>query len=311
MIEIVFSLCIVCTFFSVILPDNRLESGKVQYELIQKEIAGGLPKYSNCWLNAIKNLHKGCKLLSDDVQHRLSLQFANCFLEKSGRQVYQCGDDEQFEQCTKNMSPEAFGVYTGFFTHTQNMCYFLQSQVWQEQTDSIIHRLEQSSDDVAMRLEQSNVRQQQLLSMQNESIKLQESIMANGNKLMETVATSALSVRSMTNDFMEVLYEQKSLIFGVFEKLSSLQSIVLGEFTGFYSFIFYLCSILLCYLLTSTQRTQGARFWLFVLMTVNVFAERMIVTVTSNAGTSLDEHGKPVDNSVSKLFVSYLHMYQS
>lgn len=296
-----FSSCILVTVFSVILADNSLESGKAQYELIQKEIAGGLPKYSECWLNAIQNLHNGCKAISDDTQHRLSLQFTNCFLAKSGRQTYPCADNEQLEVCTKDMLPEAFGVYTGFFTHTHNMCHFLQAQVWQEQTDNTIHRLEQSSDDVAKQLEQSNVRQQQLLSMQNESIKLQESIMAHGNQLMETVATSAISVRSMTNDFMEVLYEQKSLIFGVFEKLSSLQSIVLGEFTGFYSFIFYLCSIILCYLLTSTQRTQGSRFWLFIIMTINVFAERFLVTLTVDATVSLDAHGKPVDNSVRVL----------
>ena len=280
---------------SLALGDNRLESGKQQYEIIQKEITAS-PKYSQCWLDAIRSLESGCKALTDDIQHRLSLKFTNCFLEKSGRQKYPCPEIQTLDQCTKNMPGESFGVYTNFFTHTQNMCYFLQSQVWQEKTDHTINRLEQSSENVAEQMENSSAQQRLLLDMQSESLKLQESIVSQSNQLMESVKTSALSVRSMTNDFMQALFEQKSLIFGVFEKLSSLQTLVLGELTGFYSFIFYLISVFLCYLLTSTQRTHGARFWLFLLMTGNVCLERIIASAGANP--SLDVYGGAMDESV-------------
>ena len=31
--------------------------------------------------------------------------------------------------CLEEVDNNAFNAYTNFFTHTQNMCYFLQSQV--------------------------------------------------------------------------------------------------------------------------------------------------------------------------------------
>lgn len=41
---------------------------------------------------------------------------------------------------------------TTFFTHTQNICYFLQAQVWQEETDMTINRLSATSSQVSLNL---------------------------------------------------------------------------------------------------------------------------------------------------------------
>ena len=35
----------------------------------------------------------------------------------------------RIEVCLEEVDNNAFNAYTNFFTHTQNMCYFLQSQV--------------------------------------------------------------------------------------------------------------------------------------------------------------------------------------
>lgn len=99
----------------------------------------------------------------------------------------------------------------------------------------------------------------------------------------------------MLREFKDSTSEQKALIFEVFDRLTALQNIVMGEFTGFYSLIFYTVSVLVCYLLTSTPRTSGARFWLFLLMTANIVAERIIVGWGSDqyqdaeTGTVVDE----------------------
>ena len=81
----------------------------------------------------------------------------------------------------------------------------------------------------------------------------------------------------MMAEFKATTSEQKDLIFEVFDRIKSLQSIVMGEFSGFYSLIFYVLSILVSYLVTSTPRTSGARFWLFLVMTANIIVERLII----------------------------------
>ena len=74
--------------------------------------------------------------------------------------------------------------------------------------------------------------------------------------------------------------EQKGLIFEVFDRLSKLQNLVLGEVSGFYSLIFYPTAFLTVYLLTSTSRTAAARFWLFVLFGCSLALERTLVYFT-------------------------------
>ena len=49
-----------------------------------------LVRYGECWKTAVRDLEAGCKKLTDDEQSFLALQFANCFLEKSGQQTYPC-----------------------------------------------------------------------------------------------------------------------------------------------------------------------------------------------------------------------------
>jgi len=79
---------------------------------------------------------------------------------------------------------------------------------------------------------------------------------------------------------------------------------VMGEFTGFYSLIFYALSITVAYLLTSTQRTSGARFWLFFILTLNVAVEWMLAKWYVDFGAQMDPvTGHPVDENVIQ-FVS-------
>ena len=53
--------------------------------------------------------------------------------------------------------------------------------------------------------------------------------------------------------------EHRDLILTVFERLTSLQQLVLDRFSWFNSLAHYVAGVLLVYLLTSTARTAGAR----------------------------------------------------
>ena len=255
--------------------DERYKLGKDKLNELRQLTT--MPKYSECWTKALDSLHNGCRHLSDDAQHRMALQFANCFLLKSGRQTYPCEKTDEISQCTDTMPSEAYSTYSYFFTHTQNMCFFLQAQVWHEETGKTINRLSNSSAIVAQQLEEASDLQGQMLKDQNTSLTNQGLLLNRGLELKRTLQESSIDVHRMLDDFKNSTREQKMLLFEVFDRMNSLQSLVMGEFTGFYSFLFYTMSILISYLLTSTPRTSGARFWLFVLMTFNVVVERLLV----------------------------------
>ena len=136
--------------YSYIIPAGNHEAlvvlGRMQYELIQLD--SRMPRYGECWKAALRRLDQGCKQLDDDMQSRLALGFANCFLEKAGMRTYPCEETVLLADCLRNVDNNAFTTYSNFFTHTQNMCYFLQSQIWQEETEQTVNRLTASSAQV-------------------------------------------------------------------------------------------------------------------------------------------------------------------
>ena len=77
------------------------------------------------------------------------------------------------------------------------------------------------------------------------------------------------------------------MLFEVFDRLSKLQNLILGEVSGFYSLIFYPTAFLTVYLLTSTSRTASARFWLFVIFICSLGFERLVVSITISDSSSL------------------------
>lgn len=258
-----------------LVADERYKLGKEKLNELRQLTT--MPKYSQCWTQALDNLENGCQHLSDDTQHRMALQFANCFLLKTGRATYPCKKTDEISKCTEKMPSEAYVTYSQFFTHTQNMCFFLQAQVWQEETGHTIDRLSNTSATVTQQLQKASELQGEMLKDQNRSLDNQGILLKRGLELKKTLEESSIDVHRMLDDFKNSTKEQKILLFEVFDRMNSLQSLVMGEFTGFYSFIFYTLSILISYFLTSTPRTSGARFWLFVLMTFNIVFERLLV----------------------------------
>jgi hypothetical protein len=234
------------------------------------------PNYGHCWMRALLLLEDGCKDLTEDVQQQLAIEFSHCFLLKSGRPTKRCESSEPAAVCTQRMQREEFSVYTEFFVHTQNICFYLQASLWQEQTENTIARLADSSDNVARQLENASELQSELIKQQNISLINQGKLMNSGEELRRTLEESKIDVQAMMIDLQKSTTEQRNLIFEVFDRVRSLQSIVMGEFTGFYSLIFYVASILIVYFLTSTSRTSSSRFPLFVVFTLNVVFEWLL-----------------------------------
>ena len=62
---------VVATVTSAASEDNRLELGRLQYELAKSD--SRMPRYGDCWKNAVRDLEEGCKRLTDDEQGGYSI----------------------------------------------------------------------------------------------------------------------------------------------------------------------------------------------------------------------------------------------
>ena len=120
--------------YSNLNDEKQWQEGQLHYNLVLRD--SQMPRYGPCWKNALKELENGCKHLTDDVQRWLALHFTNCFLEKAGQTTYPCDREKDISVCLSMMNNNGFTAFTNFFTHTQSMCYFLQTQVWQEETEN-------------------------------------------------------------------------------------------------------------------------------------------------------------------------------
>ncbi|KAG5898310.1 hypothetical protein JTB14_022999 [Gonioctena quinquepunctata] len=172
----IFQLCFV--FVKGIVQNEELvQRGKIQYDLLRKR--SNLPQYGSCWKSAVEHLENGCRYLSEHTQSDIALHITNCFLEMSGHPTYYCELDKKSNLraiCINSMSDRAFNVYTEFYTHTQNICWFLQGQIWHEiiADNTII---------VGKQLKETAHNQQDLLQAQKESLKLQVKMMEHGELL--------------------------------------------------------------------------------------------------------------------------------
>ena len=168
---------------------------------------------------------------------------------------------------------------------------------------SLNSRLTDNSIKVVQTLEDTNELQDSILEAQRKSLAQQEHLLESSSQLGLALDMSKDNVKDMLEEFRFSLHfivfflhlsnfayfviffrsstsEQRNLIFEVFDRLSKLQNLVLGEVSGFYSLIYYPTAFLTVYLLTSTSRTAAARFWLFVLFGCSLALERFIVHLT-------------------------------
>lgn len=151
-----------------------------------------LPKYGPCWKASLEHLNEGCRYLSEDTQSDIALHITNCFLEMSGHETYNCELDKKPNLrgiCINGMTDRAFNVYTEFYTHTQNICWFLRGQIWHE-------TIAENTLKVGKQLEISAEAQEDLIRVQKESIELQERMLKQGMFLERVLEDVYMSVQA-------------------------------------------------------------------------------------------------------------------
>ncbi|XP_063995272.1 uncharacterized protein LOC135172809 isoform X2 [Diachasmimorpha longicaudata] len=281
---ILFWLCSVSLEFegSVVLRNL----GERQYNsLIEKS---HLPTHGACWHNALKVLKNNCDKLNDHEHSLLALRLANCFLEDSGHATYDCYSSESEDirrKCINGMSDRAFGVYNEFYTHTTHICFFLNHELWQIETNNIIKVLYDASSKMREQLHEAAEIQGSMLESQKEGLALQNKLLDHGKTLEGIIESSAETVNDMVTDFRETSRDQQALLYEIFSYMRAFQDWIVGEVSWFQSIAYFTVTCIICALFSASKRTAEARVTLFTILSMNVILERMFVQYKHNMKT--------------------------
>ena len=261
--------------------NSLYQDGKEQYELINSY--SQLPKYGDCWKHSIKQVKNGCKHLNDQIQTNLAIMFTYCLLKHLKYDLVECdhvdvnnNDENANLECYEKLKSHqnSFTTFTEFFTHTQNICFFLQNQIWNEKTLELV--------------KESRETQINLLNSVNQAVETQQKLIETNSHLQEVINNSAINVQNVLEEFNQQTKTQQMEIFHLFDRLHQIQSYILGEFTLFYSVIFYLFTLIIAYILTSTKRTINARAGTFIILTSMLLTESVVVSLSKKSLNDYD-----------------------
>ncbi|XP_023247085.1 uncharacterized protein LOC106645046, partial [Copidosoma floridanum] len=244
-----------------------------------------LPYHGLCWHNVLKVIQNNCDKLNDNEHSLLALSLANCFLEDSGHDTYTChlkDDEAERRKCINEMSDRAFSAYNKFYIYASHMCFFLNHEVWQAETQSTIKHLYEASSLMKEQLSEASQMQGVMLESQKEGLKIQNKLLNNGKKLENVIQSSTASVTSMVSNFKESVKDQKELLFQIFAYLKTFQNWIISEVSWFQSIIYYTVSCIVSALFTASKKTTNARIVLFVTLSFNVIIERILVQYYNN-----------------------------
>ncbi|XP_058873164.1 uncharacterized protein LOC131723409 [Acipenser ruthenus] len=254
-----------------------IAEGRAQLERV--EHFASQPRYGECWSAALRRVDVGCKDFNEETQSRIALAFAHCHLQRSARSFPLCAEGSSVQDCTRHMDALAFSTYTEFFTHAHSICYFLQSEAWQLQAENTVQRLTENSAHVALQLEATNRLAERMVEAQNATLRSQEEILQNGDALKQTLQDSSQGVKQVFAEMQQSASEQRLVFSEIFNRVSFLHSFVVSESHTLYSLLYNLLALGAVFIVTATQRTAGARLFLFCLVALNVYLERLICHV--------------------------------
>ena len=264
--------------------EGRLAKGRDKMKELQRDA-----KNSPCWREVLDTLNSTCRDLTDAKQTRLALIFTNCHLEKSGRNTFSCTEEMSIKECTSasRMGDFAFGIYTQFYTHASNLCYFIQFHLWQEQTESTVNKLSNTSQET---VEQSLNYHKELDSKQSQALKNQEFILDQDYKIAQSLETTKKRMDEAFHQMSEKAERQKFVLEELLNKLLTgmnnvqwLLSLMLGEFIVLETGAFF---VVVFIMVTFTPQFGYSRLWLYTLLVgyfmCEITIKRTVLWWTSN-----------------------------
>lgn len=267
----------------------QMREGEKQYMLIKSN--ANLPQYGSCWTQAIKQLDEKCAQITDTAQATLALGFTKCFMDMSLDQSTElCELDDK--ECIKNLPERTFQAYTHFYTHTQNICFYLMHQLWHSETEETINMLRTHSQSVSKQLEMAGRLQLNLLQQQREGLKVQRQLVEHGLNLSEVLHESRGSLARLTADFKNSTIEHGRQLGDLFRRLSMLHNWFVGEYAFIEQILYYSMQIFVIMIFTTSKRTESSRFVLFLLTVVNLVVEFVLQSLQQTKSSEEDFHIK-------------------
>jgi len=203
------------THFQVDNENNAVRRGKERLQDYES-------RDSPCWKAAVIELKSKCSEMTDIEKSILAMKFANCHFKKSGLSTYDCTDKSNFQDCTscmKAIDSSSFLVYTEFFTHVTDICFYLDSENSMLKTAETITLLSQAAGDTIKKLKRALKNKEGSFSMQNELFTTQEDIM-EGLETLQSISHNA------TASVKDTLHNTKELITNLVPKIRRLSEIV-------------------------------------------------------------------------------------
>lgn len=183
--------------------------------------------------------------------------------------------------CMKDMSDRAYTAYTEFFSQTQNMCYFLQNQVWHRETESTINNLKSNSKIVNEKLLEARDLQNVLLQHQKEGLVAQEELIKNGKDLSNSLNVSKETLNKLTIDIRESTLEHRTILEDLFKEFHLLHSWLVGRYSLIDKIVYFSVSLALIMISTSMHFTSGARVYLILNLMSNFMLEWSLPSILS------------------------------
>ena len=106
-----------------------------------------------------------------------------------GKGELMCETESEPSECTSRMSDLVFHVYTSFFTHSENLCFFIQAQLWQQWQSQTVQALADGAAYVVDQLEQSKNVQQDILTAQSQTLDNQKRLLDDGTEMRDVILT--------------------------------------------------------------------------------------------------------------------------
>lgn len=262
-------------FFSEQQGGMQQSEGEKQYLLIKSN--ANLPQYGSCWLQAIKQIDSTCAHLTDTTQATLALKFTKCFMVMSGGDAANIDSCEISDSDCVNRLPErVFQAYTHFYTHTQNICFYLMHQVWHTETEQTINLLRTHSQSVSKQLELAGRLQINLLQQQREGLKVQRQLVEHGLNLSDVLMESRGSLAKLTAQFRNSTIEHGRQLGDLFKRLAQLHNWFVGEYTFIEQILYYSLLLIVILIFTTSKRAANCRFFLFLLAALNLTLECVV-----------------------------------
>lgn len=244
------------------LPDYSIQEGQRRYN----ELVSQSPLYGPCWTEALSALEQKCTQMNEEIHQKLALSFTNCFLESSGLQKFDCSGDSSFSSCVKfrPMDDRTFNTYRTFFAHTQSICHYLSNEIWQARAEETVNSLSSAS---------------------REALEAMSAIKSFQKQSLDDMSNQMKSSKNALETLQSTLSEQNSIELDILQGYREIQRFILVEINKFYSVFFYLSTVVAIYFCTTPRRTQEARLVMYVLLMINLYLERKLVSLTYSSET--------------------------